>query len=134
MFTLTGNAPDGDTPREIDFDLDGDRLRIHIHPPDNARAGESIVLNANSFREAVRSTEFTLSGTSAYGEQRQIAFSLRQDMNICITPAGQDEDGWEVDVNMDQLRNALVYGGLVPDTKPEGISISESAYRRPHTL
>jgi hypothetical protein len=31
---------------------------------------------------------------------------------------------------MDQLRNALVYGGLVPDTKPEGISISETARRR----
>lgn len=129
MFSLYGSAPDHDGEWVVDFHSDGEQVQISIHPPESYDVGGSVIVDRSAFRNALRSTNFALAGVSpGQGTERRLMFDLRNDMHITIL--GEPAGPVTIQVNMDQLRDALVQSGIVADTAATGIETSPTYFRK----
>jgi antitoxin HicB len=55
LQTIRGTAPNRRTAREVDFEVQGGQVRIHIHPPGNNDGGWWIWVDVNDLRDVLSS-------------------------------------------------------------------------------
>jgi hypothetical protein len=108
MRTIQGVSDGDESPRLLDVEVRGDEVFLSIHPPENERAGQDILVPCGALREAVSAGEGRLSGVSPVRrDPKECEVERRPEgLRVKVHPAS-GKGGWWVLVRPSDLQAAL---------------------------